>query len=123
MDPETLATLRGSITKWRAIVDGTGVDKGVKNCPLCARFFGLENPDEPEDDTMCFGCPVREDSGEDNCGGTPYQEWVQHHRAHHGWSINMPLDLKPWPGCEGCVVVAQAELDYLIGLLPEGEKA
>jgi hypothetical protein len=44
MDNQTLAALKGSIRKWENIAAGTGVDKGVFNCPLC-KLFGATHGD------------------------------------------------------------------------------
>ena len=58
--------LKGSIKKWQAIVNGTGEDRGIGNCPLCVEYF--ENKD-------CSGCPVAKVIGQSNCEGTPYPIW------------------------------------------------
>lgn len=50
---------------------------------------------------LCVGCPVFERTGETGCGGTPYMDYEKH----------------------GELYLAQAELDFLISLLPEGESA
>ena len=60
---EQKKALRGSIRKWTKIVNGTGVDEGPDNCPCCKKWY--ENDD-------CSGCPIREFTGKDGCGGTPY---------------------------------------------------
>ncbi len=67
MDAATLEALEGSIAKWRAVADGTGVDDGTENCPLCVRFYGKGK--------LCAGCPVREKTGEPYCDDTPYEVW------------------------------------------------
>lgn len=100
MNAKTLKALRGSIAKWQAIVDGTGVDEGNKNCPLCQRFvyfwFGYKKPIAK----MCVGCPVYEKTGKKGCRNTPYDDY-----AYGSDSIKN----------------AQAELDFLKSLLPEGK--
>ena len=53
-----------SIQKWRDIVDGKGVDDGMKNCALCEKFNKFEG---------CYGCPVAEKTGQCFCEGTPYE--------------------------------------------------
>lgn len=97
MDTETLAALRGSIAKWRAIVEGTGEDKGIDNCPLCLKF----NSRYPAKNLGCNGCPVYQRTGQDSCSGTPYDEYLSDKR--------------------GTTELAQAELDFLISLLPEAD--
>lgn len=91
MDNKTLDALKGSIAKWQAIVDGTGEDLGCDNCPLCQLFW----------DNECVNCPVYEKTGEWRCDGSPY--------------INYDEDLDD----EAKKRSAQAELDFLISLLPE----
>lgn len=95
MKPETLTALQGSIKKWEAIVDGTGKDQGGQNCPLCQRF----------ETTVCKTlqgeeCPVRIRTGLISCAGSPYASYEPH---------------KP--------ETAQAELDFLVSLLPDSEVA
>lgn len=111
MDTETLAALRGSIEKWERIVADTDTDQGAANCPLCEMFFDSEYEEEDNaGQVYCRGCPVYVHTGKDNCDGTPYQGWV---RA--GGRFNMADTLQR-------IVAADAELDFLRSLLPEGEK-
>jgi len=101
MPARTLRALKGSIAKWEAIVAGTGEDLGVKNCPLCQEFPDID----------CTGCPVRERTGQPFCGGSPYQQWDDEtDRAETRRAATPRL-----------VALAQAELDFLRSLLPEGE--
>lgn len=98
MDERTLTALRGSIEKWRKIVAGTGKDLGCDDCPLCGLFLG--NRDGSLD---CTGCPVRGATANDGCHGLPY--------------------MTMWMGADDereQKIAARAELDFLIGLLPEG---
>lgn len=97
MEAATLAALRGSIAKWRAIVEGTGEDGGIYNCPLCLKF----NVPMPAKNLGCNGCPVFLATGQDSCSGTPYDEYS----SDEGDTREL----------------AQVELDFLISLLPEGE--
>ena len=94
MAPDTLEALNGSIAKWEAIVAGTGVDKGVENCPLCKRFFF----------NCCQGCPVN-DVGGYGCIGTPYDQWCA-------------LEVDKVTNDEEREY-AQAELNFLKSLLPK----
>ena len=91
MNKETRIALEGSIAKWEAIVDGTGIDKGVANCPLCHLFSYTKD---------CKGCPVAEVSGDTGCNNTPY---VAYSRAKR-----LSLD--------SITEAAQAELDFLKSL-------
>lgn len=111
MDSRTLEALKGSIQKWEKIVAGTGEDEGWRNCPLCLLF----NSDKIlEDDAVCQGCPVREKTGQKWCHGSPYSAWLrnaEHSPAH--WRGRIALSANS-------VALAQAELDFLKSLLPEG---
>lgn len=62
MDDVTREALEGSIKKWEAIVDGSGIDAGPQNCPLCQMFWA----------GGCRGCPVFDVTDEKDCYGTPY---------------------------------------------------
>ncbi len=97
MDAATLAALRGSIAKWRAIADGTGTDLGPNNCPLCQAF--LKND--------CEGCPVSARTRATGCADTPYDYYVQAEDDHDD---SLMAD------------AAEAELAFLVSLLPDGER-
>jgi hypothetical protein len=101
MDEQTLEALKGSIKKWEDIVNGTAVDDGPRNCPLCALFHNL----------YCYGCPVSEVSGDSCCNNTPYEDWCDH---HHALMKVTPLYVKT-PEEKS---LAQAEVDFLRSLLP-----
>ena len=119
MDERTLKALRGSIVKWEAIVDGSGVDKGVNNCPLCKEFEAIPDPDDDEQD-CCYGCPVADKVGYTGCEGTPYTHWAEHHNSKH---FNPDLNLLSRQiQCPDCIPFAQAELDFLRSLLPKEPK-
>lgn len=96
MDKRTLTALQGSIKKWEAIVAGTGADRGINNCPLCAEFYN----------DFCEGCPVRKKTKEICCEGSPYVVWSNETNADG--LANTPLKKK----------LAQAELRFLKSLLP-----
>lgn len=115
MTPETLTALRGSIAKWRAIVAGTAEDKGTENCPLCAAFYSHGE---------CAGCPAAEVAQDSCCRGTPYMDWANYW-AESGQPYDPALghwDLAHVPVARlpEVTAMAQAELDFLISLLPEG---
>lgn len=71
MAPEVLKALHGSIAKWEAIVGGTGGDTGPQNCPLC-KLFWIKGPRGGLMPNSCLGCPVMQRTGQQGCGGTPY---------------------------------------------------
>lgn len=101
MNAKTLTALKGSIDKWQKIVDGTGVDDGALNCPLCRLF----------DDT-CEKCPVAIKSGKSNCDNTPYPKWRDHQKSIHYASDDWTVK------CCWCRQFAEEELEFLKGLLP-----
>jgi hypothetical protein len=98
MTPETLEALKGSIEKWRKIVEEGGVDEGWENCPLCALFFR----------NGCVDCPVSDATRMVSCDGSPYEEWnAQCHLT--GRKADTPKKL----------AAARAELEFLRSLLPQ----
>ena len=98
MDAKTLRALKGSIEKWRQIVDLEGEDWGNSNCPLCHLF------------RCCGDCPVRKIT-HDGCGRTPFSRWVHHHEKEHFSHQTVE--------CEECHKIAQAEWEFLKSLLPK----
>ncbi len=111
MKPEILTALRGSIKKWEDIVAGDGVDRGYTNCLLCRLVTPVVNYYP-----VCRECIVMDASGEQSCANTPYDDWRIHHEREHSTEIT-PDCIR----CPDCVTLAQAELDFLRSLLPEGE--
>ena len=97
MDESTLTALEGSIAKWQAIVDGTGIDRGTENCPLCEMFYARR----------CGGCPVMERTGRPFCADSPYKQWSASYGFGQG--IGRSKHLK---------AAAEAELAFLRELLP-----
>ena len=108
MNPETLEALQGSIEKWRDIVAGTGEDRRCNNCTLCHKF-------NDEYCTTADGevCPVAIAAGCDGCDNTPWVDWhaaqCKADRSHK----NRKADT------DELRALAQAELDFLISLLPK----
>lgn len=103
MDDKTLAALKGSIAKWKSIVDGTGKDEGADNCPLCKQFIDCYEIDEEGNNICCVGCPVSQKTGKEGCLGSPYEKYS-----------NCSEECKPRH--------ARAELAFLKSLLPEEER-
>lgn len=101
MDEKTLEALKGSIAKWEGIVAGTLLDKGHRNCPLCASFY-----------PSCDDCPVKNRTGFSGCARTPYDNWS----LHQGWHADALG--RCHPDCSDCKRLATAELDFLKALLP-----
>lgn len=104
MNDEALRALRGSIEKWRAIVNRTGGDDGIRNCPLCQLYY---------EGNGCPGCPVAEHTGEGFCRGTPYTDWT----AAFSPTRYMLIADTPYR-----VALAERELAFLESLLPTEEK-
>ena len=107
MDQKTMEALEGSIEKWQKIVDGTGRDESISNCPLCIEFFK----------NGCRGCPVYRKTEVAICRDTPYDDWSK-----------VPLDL-PYNDRNGythtraSLRAAKAELKFLKSLLPARHNA
>ena len=97
MDAATLEALRGSIKKWERIVAGTGVCRGVDNCPLCRRFHAAYG-----NSPCCSGCPVFEATGKRGCTGTPIEDYDDEDGTE-----------------EEMLAAAIAEVDFLKSLLPK----
>jgi hypothetical protein len=106
MDAKTLTALKGSIEKWEKIVAGTGLDKLGDNCPLC-KLVGRE-----KSDCSSFPCPVYKETKEMDCQGSPYWKWREHYSGNHMDEDECRVF------CPTCRKLAQAELDFLKGLLP-----
>jgi hypothetical protein len=102
MDQKTLTALKGSIAKWQAIVDGTGVDHGSSNCPLC-QLFRYSN--DYNAGGNCEGCPVAEEVEDTCCDSTPYQEYAT---------------ADDFDDKEAMATAAKKELEFLKSLLPKG---
>ncbi len=120
MDERTLEALKGSIAKWEAIVAGTDADRGTANCPLCKLFADTASIGD-----ACNGCPVKEKTGERGCNGTPYERWTDATKDLEGkWvpAIRREVPRKGSKGHASAKRAAQAELDFLRSLLPEGER-
>ena len=103
MAAETLEALRGSIAKWEHIVDGTGLQLGPDNCPLCLRFNPMKNPSAL---SGCADCPVAQKTGRPVCEGTPYDDYSEAEESDDD-------DAE-----ERMEFHAKAELDFLKSLLP-----
>ena len=102
---ETDAALEGSIRKWEKIIDGTGEDKGVENCPLCELFYYQGK--------RCNGCPVMIATGHQYCGRSPYSDWLRH-------AGDLKVDCATTPRL---VKLARAELAFLKSLRRKPGKA
>lgn len=104
MEQAVKDALEGSIKKWEAIVDGTGYDDGVDNCPLCKLFYRLGRLNQ------CAGCPVSRRTGASLCKNTPYGSFAI--ICEKGATIH---SLGPVNKI-AAIAAAQAELEFLKSL-------
>ena len=111
MNKRTLKALKKSIEHWRENVQAETPDDaatGPEECALCNMFWSYLSP------TCCDGCPVKNSTGQVCCEGSPY---IDAQEALSKWSSKDNQERKiVWQQA------AQAELDFLIGLLLEGGK-
>jgi len=94
---KNIELLKQSIKKWDSIIDGTGVDEGIKNCPLCQEYWSGD----------CFNCPIREYTGESDCDGTPYTDWAMY--CYHEHSESLPYKVFD----EKSLSLAEEERDFI----------
>lgn len=123
MNEETLTALHASIQKWEELVQNPRQpEHGPEDCALCGLFnqyaltiYSLRTEEDRE--AACHGCPVAEHTGDQFCRGTPYENWEE-------YTGEVTLDVPGTPPTDSEVntarELAQAELDFLKSLLPEG---
>jgi hypothetical protein len=105
MNQKTLEALQGSIMKWKDIENGTGIDDGASNCPLCL-MFRADN---------CNNCPINNTTNNESCGNKEYHEWANHMRTYHKVS-----SCGTWKVfCNECKELAHKEVEFLKSLLPK----
>ena len=105
MTEETLTALRDSIAHWTRLSDGTALDgeaPGATYCALCELFL------TDSFRTSCKGCPIMEKTGIPFCGESPYK-YASLAWTRGGYSTTFR---------EAAAVMR----DFLIDLIPEGEK-
>lgn len=116
MDAETLAALKASIQHWRENVEAETpkyAAVGSIHCALCRKFNRpTDSSGNGEGACFCRGCPVFDKTGYESCAYTPFDEAAEKLLQ---WRYGN-ADRGDWRAA------AQAELDFLISLLPEGEK-
>jgi hypothetical protein len=69
--------MEAAVRKWDRILNGTGSDGGVWDCPPCRIFYML----------FCVGCPIAAYTGKKFCQRTPYGPWYHHQNNVHGYVI------------------------------------
>lgn len=143
MDEKTLYALRASIAHWEEnarMEDPTEAVISTEGCALCGLFCSTEmdiawiedqaekanhRAEDPEyeskvhlylkdEDKECDGCPVKAKVRTHGCIGTP---WEGASIAYNHWKSDDPSTTVAWQEA------AQAEVDFLKSLLPEGEAA
>ena len=114
MDERTLTALKGSVEKWVAIERGDGNDFGTLNCPLC-KLFVLASP------RGCDGCPVKAETGQGGCGGSPYGAFVDAliYDEDRRWRNITCIDEAPLDEAPRLKRLARDEREFLESLLPD----
>jgi hypothetical protein len=103
MNPETLEALKGSIEKWRKIVEEGEINRASNDCPLCAMFIRAD----------CEGCPIKQATAQRFCKGTPYFDFEYWDDDAYEANQTGRADT------DDKMVAARAELDFLRSLLPK----
>ncbi len=104
MDSKTFQALKASIEKWERnarVERREDVLIDADDCPLCQLFFSVG----------CVGCPVAEAVYDTHCNNTPFQAAV---KVWFTWDYGTATaaDFR---------AAAQAEVEFLKSLLPEGD--
>lgn len=123
MSKRTLDALKKSIEHWRGNVEAENpinIRLGTAYCGLCRLFHGTYRKDDRK--KTCEGCPVAVRSCAKGCQNTPYDAADD---AHDAWGDAVdngagPEDTAFIDARTKWRAAAQAELDFLISLLPEG---
>lgn len=102
-----------SIQKWQRIVAGISGDNRSDDCPLCQRFFLVED--------TCKNCPIFKYTGVATCLETPYIKWLKAvFDEHEGYENTC---FPAYATTETLVAIAKQELYFLkVLLLRELEK-
>lgn len=75
MDDATIQALQKSIDHWQRFADGTSAPTErpyASHCALCQRFFDVW--DDEGNRLSCTSCPVFLTTGQEECGGSPYED-------------------------------------------------
>lgn len=108
MDKRTTDALELSIAHWERNVTAEMPDDasvGAKRCALCIALR-----------PTCAGCPVKDETGQTDCEGSPYEEAFEHFIVWMDHDSSA-CHLAAWR------VAAQRELDFLKGLRVEAGEA
>ena len=108
MEERTLTALKASIEHWEQNLFNLDAKKmTAPYCALCEMFI-LSEEDDDDDFTSCGGCPVMEETGEMDCGNTPWADAVFATKAYQKYSGTHAKAFR----------AVKAEVDFLKGLLP-----
>lgn len=109
MNEKALKALKKSIIHWKLMseLSPKGKTPYEENCALCLAFRVQENW------WSCEGCPVKEETGQSLCSGSPYE------KAFNAWRQWKNADREPNFATDEWVKCAIEELDFLKSLLPE----
>jgi len=66
---QKLTAIKGSIEKWDKVSKRKTCGTTRANCPLCSLYFA---------ENSCKGCPIYEKTGQEDCRGTPFKEYVEY---------------------------------------------
>ena len=106
MKLKTLEAIKGSIEKWRKIVEEETENRGADDCPLCALFLNRRDLNN----NPCAGCPINERTGQIFCRDTPCRDFEDHDDKTNN-TCRADTDEK--------MIAARAEIDFLRSLLPK----
>jgi hypothetical protein len=121
MDTKTLKALEDSIEKWKknvAAESPADVTTGWRECPLCLLYNNLDKRDNAIAEwyaTRCHGCPVFEQTRQQGCHGSPYNDAED---AHDDWVYHL-ASAEEDKYRDAFRAAAKLELKFLESLLPE----
>ena len=115
MSPETLAALKSSIQHWKENIKAEytyEVSVSCRDCALCGLYI---NAIAEDTEVGCTGCPISENTGLENCAGTPYTVAAD----LYGEWLEVPKDSREYIKARNHFrSAARAELKFLKSLLP-----
>lgn len=120
MEARVLEALKASIEKWKKNAEAESFSDVVitaSGCPLCQMFMLPASIDLRD---RCKGCPVFERTRVMGCGNTPYDDADE---AHIQWETAIDLEEDEGPPRAYFRECAKEELEFLISLLPDAERA
>ncbi len=108
LDKTKRLAMGDNLIRWLKISRGLIRDKGSAHNTLCALV--IKNVD-------CGGCPIKNKTGQSQCEGTPYPNWIKHHiKDHPVESIENGYHVE----CGECKELARDMYDFYLDMLFEG---